>query len=936
VINKRPFFDLPAAGVCISIVAIAWGVHPASATDAEVTRLLRDGRDRYSKGDYVAAERSARQADVAAKGSLAKDDVNRVYIDLLLGQILVARGDYPGAKASFESGLAWLEAADAYGADHPALVGPLSNLADLFILTGDFARAEKVARRAVEVNARHPDVGPTHWQTAKAMHNLASVYTEKGDFTAAEELLKKVIDIKRDTKQETADPLAVVVSLEELAGVYFKSGAYAKAEPLHPQILASRERHSGPDHPETARVINNAARLYRAMGRYEKAEPLQRRAGDIFERVFPAEHPRVAHAASNLGELLLSVGKHAEARKLFEKSAAVRDKVLGPANPLTSISWQNLAFAAAAGGDWAAAIDAADRGRRGVRRHVARVLPALTDREQAQFLKVRDEANLHGVLSLGLQRGADPAAAERSAGWLSNAKAVGQEAAAERMKIDTRAADPQSRKSAEELVAADRIAELEEREQRAILELGLALDWIDREDPWVAIGAIRAALPAGSVFIDIARFRPRDFAVSAREGQRFEPYGNPRYVAWIVPPAGRDRVRVVDLGEAAAIDALVAEYRERIDAAKGAEGTIRKEGEAAAQAELAVVAAPLAKRTIEPLLAAAKEAIGKDPQELVISPDGPLWLVPFAALVLADGRYAVEAVAIRHVTSGRDLVAKKAVSGDGASRGVRKPLIMAAPNFDSQSPGKSAARPAGDRSLAQPIRPSRRLPRAEPLPGTLEEARGVADAVKRIAAAEPEIVVADEATETRFKATPRPALAILATHGFFLGDQRLDPDALAIQRDGGSRSLVDAAGDEIENPLTRCGLMLAGCNRESSDGEDGVLTGLEIVGCDLRGTRLVMLSACQTGLGEVEAGQGVAGLRQAFQLAGAQTVVSTLWSVPDRETAELSNAMFAALAEGVQPAEAVRRAQLQLIRSRRDLLEAAHPFYWAAFTVTGN
>ena len=953
-INKRPFFDLPAAGVCISIVAIAWGVHPASATDAEVTRLLRDGRDRYSKGDYVAAERSARQADVAAKGSLAKDDVNRVYIDLLLGQILVARGDYPGAKASFESGLAWLEAADAYGADHPALVGPLSNLADLFILTGDFARAEKVARRAVEVNARHPDVGPTHWQTAKAMHNLASVYTEKGDFTTAEELLKKVIDIKRDTKQETADPLAVVVSLEELAGVYFKSGAYAKAEPLHPQILASRERHSGPDHPETARVINNAARLYRAMGRYEKAEPLQRRAGDIFERVFPAEHPRVAHAASNLGELLLSVGKHAEARKLFEKSAAVRDKVLGPANPLTSISWQNLAFAAAAGGDWAAAIDAADRGRRGVRRHVARVLPALTDREQVQFLKVRDEANLHGVLSIGLQRGADPAAAERSAGWLSNAKAVGQEAAAERMKIDTRAADPQSRKSAEELVAirrelsalrqgmsssgpaADRIAELEEREQRAILELGLALDWIDREDPWVAIGAIRAALPAGSVFIDIARFRPRDFAVSAREGQRFEPYGNPRYVAWIVPPAGRDRVRVVDLGEAAAIDALVAEYRERIDAAKGAEGTIRKEGEAAAQAELAVVAAPLAKRTIEPLLAAAKEAIGKDPQELVISPDGPLWLVPFAALVLADGRYAVEAVAIRHVTSGRDLVAKKAVSGDGASRGVRKPLIMAAPNFDSQSPGKSAARPAGDRSLAQPVRPSRRLPRAEPLPGTLEEARGVADAVKRIAAAEPEIVVADEATETRFKATPRPALAILATHGFFLGDQRLDPDALAIQRDGGSRSLVDAAGDEIENPLTRCGLMLAGCNRESSDGEDGVLTGLEIVGCDLRGTRLVMLSACQTGLGEVEAGQGVAGLRQAFQLAGAQTVVSTLWSVPDRETAELSNAMFAALAEGVQPAEAVRRAQLQLIRSRRDLLEAAHPFYWAAFTVTGN
>lgn len=924
---------------------------PVMATDPEVVRLLDEGRDLYSKGDYAAAERIAKQADAAAKQKLAKDDVNRVYIDLLIGQILQARGDYSGAKACFESALAWLKAADDYGPDHPVTGGPLMNLANVFILSGDYPQAEQSARRAVEVNARHPDVGPDHPQTATAMHNLASVLSQKGDFAAAEELLIKTIAIK----EKKSDPLDATISLQDLAGVYFKSGEYAKAEPLHPRILASREKLSGPDHPETAVAINNAARLYRAMGKYAKAEPLQRRAADMLERTFPPEHPRVAHAASNLGELLLSVGKHAEARKLFDRSAAVRDKVLGPANPMTSISWQNLAFAAAGVGDWGAALDAADRGRRGVRRHVARVLPALTEREQVQFLKVRDEMNLHGALSIGLRRGDDPAAAERSAAWLVNSKAVGQEAAAERMQIAARQdGNPESRKTADELAvirrelsalrqggasggaAGARITELEARERAAILTLGLALDWIDREDPWVSIGAVRAALPATSVFIDIARFRPRDFSVAAREGERFDPYGNPRYVAWIVPPAGRDRVRVVDLGEAAGIDALVAEYGARIKGAPGAAGSILKDGEAAAEAELSVVSAPLAKRTIEPLLAAATEALGKAPQELVISPDGPLWLVPFAALVLADGRYAVEAVAIRHVTSGRDMVARKTISADGASKGVRKPLIMAAPNFDSQSQGKPAPQSAGDRSLAKPVRPARRLGRVAPLPGTLEEARGVADAVKRIAAAAPEIVLGDEATEARFKATPRPALAILATHGFFLGEQRLDPDALAIQRDGGSRGLVDTAGDEIENPLTRCGLMLAGCNSETTSGEDGVLTGLEIVGCDLRGTRLVMLSACQTGLGEVESGQGVAGLRQAFQLAGAQTVVSTLWSVPDRETAELSNAMFAALAEGARPAEAVRRAQLQLIKSRRDLLEAAHPLFWAAFTATGN
>jgi CHAT domain-containing protein len=925
-----------------------------SATDAEVTRLVDEGRALFEKGDYSQAERLARQADAAARKQLAKDDVSRVYVDVLLGQILQARGDYEAARGSFQAGLEWLER--AYGPEHPAVTGPLKNLVNVYVLTGNLPQAERSGRRAVEVNSRHPDVGPAHPQTASAMHSLAAVLTAKGDFVGAEELLKKVITIKEGAFG--ADSLDATISLQDLAGLYYERGDYALAEPLRQRILAGFEKHQGPNHPETAGAINNTARLYRAMGLYQRAEPLQRRANEMLERVFPPEHPRVAHAASNLGELLLSVGKHAEARQFFERSATVRDKVLGPTHPYTSISWQNLAFAAAASGDWAAALDAADRGRRGVRRYVARVLPALTDREQLQFLKIRDEANLHGILSLGLVRANDPEAAERSAAWLANAKAVGQEATAEAIQIARRAKDPAAQKAAAELQAirkeiaglrqaaeqgatdqsAARLETLEQKERAAILALGLSFDWLEREDPWVAIGAIRAALPATSVFVDIARFRPRDFAFAAREGERFEPYGAPRYAAWIVPPAGRGGIRVVDLGEAAGIDALVAEYRDRIEAAKGPEDTIRKLGEAAAQAELAVVAAPLAKRTIEPLLAAAKEALGRDPEELVISPDGPLWLVPFAALVLADGRFAVEAVAIRHVTSGRDLLAKRAAPAADATSGLGRPLIMAAPNFDSPSTGKAAAAPAADRSLARPARPSRRLPPVKPLPGTLEEARSVADAVRQIATTPPEIVVADEATETRFKAARRPALAVLATHGFFLDKQEFDADALAIQQAGAGRGLVDTQGDEVENPLTRCGLMFAGCNRApaAGDGEDGVLTGLEILGCDLRGTRLVVLSACQTGLGKVESGEGVAGLRQAFQLAGAETVVSTLWSVPDKETAQLSNAMFTALAEGETAAQAVRRAQLAVIRSRTELLEASHPYYWAAFTTTGR
>jgi CHAT domain-containing protein len=204
------------------------------------------------------------------------------------------------------------------------------------------------------------------------------------------------------------------------------------------------------------------------------------------------------------------------------------------------------------------------------------------------------------------------------------------------------------------------------------------------------------------------------------------------------------------------------------------------------------------------------------------------------------------------------------------------------------------------------------------VPGTGIEAKRIENGLTGYARQAPRVYLDKEALEGVVKAARGPSVLVLSTHAFY----RPGPAALGLWDD----------------PLLRCGLLLAGCNnaRPNGDSHEGVLTGLEVLGMDLRGTGLVVLSGDETGLGDARAGEGVAGLRQAFHAAGAESVVGSLWQVNDRATAKLMEVFFAGLAKGKDKAAALREAQLRLIEERREDSAAAHPFFWAAFTVTGR
>ena len=305
-----------------------------------------------------------------------------------------------------------------------------------------------------------------------------------------------------------------------------------------------------------------------------------------------------------------------------------------------------------------------------------------------------------------------------------------------------------------------------------------------------------------------------------------------------------------------------------------------------------------------------------------------------------DGKFLLEDYSIRLEVSGRYLV-----KNSSSNKKNNRTFIFADPDYDLSTAGsekaikamfpkrKLSAKTRGATSRSAMLKVGR-------LPNTKLEAEAVAPNMAKIAGRKPQTFTSQWAMETVLKEVKNPKILMLSTHGFFLPDQKVKPSDRGKSTsiaDTRSATLLGVDGKPIENPLLRCGLLFAGCNTGSATGgDDGILTGMEVVSLDLRGTEMVVLSACETGIGKVNNGEGVAGLRQAFQLAGAQSVVATLWSVPDRDSAIIIKDFFKNLADGQSRGEALRQAQLSRIKARRARHGAAHPFFWAAFTLTGQ
>ncbi len=712
--------------------------------------------------------------------------------------------------------------------------------------------------------------------------------------------------------------------LNQQVAMLYKQGRFAEALSLAQQVVELARQSLGEENPYYAASLNNLAALYRAMGRFEEAEPLLQKAMEIRRLVLGEEHPYYATSLNNLAGLLAAEGRYQEAFQAAHAAAQIGSRLLSRIAG-SYPEQQVLAFAQTIEGD--------------LHFLLTLVWRYLSDKEEA----------VGAALDIVLQRKAiayEAAAAQQQAalaGRYPKLETLFEHLRQVRLELARRAFSGPAR--GESLAQHERrIWELERERERLEQELARQVPEVEMELRMRAADreAITSLLPPNSALIEFVQFTPYRFEAKFME-RRWEPE---RFLAFVLSAGEPERVQMVDLGEAEEIEQIIQEFRKWAGGGRGVEGLGRIEQEAFCR---------LYDCLFVPLMGAVQGGV----RHLILAPDGELCTIPFGALLSPKGRYVIEDYLVTYVTVGRDVVR---FGEERRQRGSA--VIVADPDFDLHQEslgqkiasgllgwGRAKAEAIGKVSVSRRGEQVRRALREERggferLAGTRKEGEAVKGLLERAGIRVEAFWVERQAVEGWVKRVRQPMILHIATHGFFLPDiakpvREHLREMVSGERGKGTMEALLVGGrlGYRESPLLRSGLVFAGVNsalREPplplpEEAEDGVMTAMDVMGMDLMGTELVVLSACQTGVGAVRRGEGVIGLRRAFVLAGARTVVMSLWNVPDEETQWLMGRFYEGIWGGKGKGEALREAQLGLMREGK-----AHPYYWAAFICQGD
>ena len=861
-------------------------------TQRDVTRLAAVEKELTDRIDQVAPTEASKLASSIST----------------IGGLYLQGGNYPKSIQIQERARSLLENLPAPNKEIQADV--YTELGKGYFFSNDLVKAETYLAKALAVREQYTATDEPN--IAAALSNLALVYRARGDLNRAEPLLLRAVSINE--KIYGTEHEYVGASLSTLGLLYISKENFRAAEPLFQRALAMFEKVLPPDHPNIPFVLNNLATIYQNLKEPEKALPLFERALTLNQKILGPDHPTVAALLNNLGLLQLTLDHNREAISLLEQSLTIYQKRLSNDHPSVAICLRNLARSYSGAGEIDKAVDNLSQSNEIIERDLNRNLIVGSERQKFLYLNkssnnTNESLNLHLMLAPNNLKACKMAftALLRRKGRALDAMTEGIEALRKRaLPEDKVLFDDLLKKKSElaTLILKGAGTEGLQKHQEAIKNRRETIDQLEAQisarsaefraqfQP-ITLEAIQKAIPPHSALVEFATYKIPD-----SPGHRF--------AAYVLQNEGEPKA--VDLGDNKIINRVAAEFRKLIVLANSGRNLTKVNEVPATRREREKQLFQAAQKLDQLILKPVRALVGSA-SHLLISPDGDLNQVPFAALVDENGKYCIENYLLTYLTSGRDLL-RLEVKIESAE----PPLIMADPDYGTGS---------GPLLFGQTLG---QLPRLE---GTEQEGKMLKHLFPKAT-----LLMKADATEETIKTVHRPEVLHIATHGYFYADpDQPGPDAPADTRSVTPRSDAEASEElRMQNPLTRSYLFFAGANRAGDTEKDGTLTALEAAGLDLWGTKLVVLSACDTGLGEIRFGEGIYGLRRALVLAGSETQMMSLWPVADVATSKLMVAYYQRLKKAEGRSQALRNVQLNFLKDPK----YRHPYYWASFFTSGE
>jgi len=818
--------------------------------------------------------------------------------------------------------------------DHPDLATTENNLAALYAERGSFSRAESLYKEALDMRVR--TLGADHPDVADCLKGLALLYQDMGAYYEAEPLYKRALSIQRKTLNPEHPKLGS--TLYGLAELYRNMGELEKAEPLIEQSLKIKIGSLGKDHPDVATILNNMGLLYHDKGDYGVAEVCYRQAWSVGEAALGADHPEVLNYINNTAVLYHDAKQYSQAEFLYGNVLSLLKEAFGSVHPYVASIQRSLAYLYLELGDYHKSLDALHDSIATSEKLIDDVFTFASDRQKQSFLS-KHKRSLQLLLEITIDHfKSDFKKVSTTADhWL---RRKGRLLESQRLFMESLLSDPSAevrnlargyRKTKgiwSNLVFSgsgqgdidqykanlDEIQKQHDDLEKKLIKLSskFSKSQKSREISWKDVAD---ALPDNAVLIDFASLSDR------------------RFLAFVIHSGSDNGVQLIDLGTGKGICKLIQDLR--IQISKG-----KDENKDFDEKLYYQLSRELYQRIIKPL----KEALGTV-GHYVISPDGALCLLPFEILINENNEYLMEEEGrlISYITAPRDLL----YGPEGERR--NRALLIGDPDYDwdgyintesdsgDNRPG-SENNKEGNRSF---LLADHEFGRVKPTTYEVNEIASQLNGKYEF----PPPFTRTEAREELLSEARDLGIIHIATHGFFLPIKRRKERGTLDRDDKHGFPMARSADSEaevyVENPLLRSGLAFAGANvtLKKKTGSQGILTAEKVLSLPLRGTDLLVLSACNTGIGDVSVGEGVFGLQRAFSLAGVANLVMSLWKVPDYKTKDLMVKFYKyMIVDDESPRIALSRAtkdQLKIMR-KHFKTKYPNPYFWSGFVLSGR